>query len=231
VRARLERPIPLHRDIEGVARPSEDGSWQASLVADGHTYATAHVELGPADRSTWAGVPDQFADALARMVAHADVTPSGPRFVDFRRDRSSLPVTCFGCALPREQGGLYIPGQLAGEGVVSSTLELDEFDEGDGTLANAIGAAATDCSTRLGFHTIDGFWNDLIERNLITIAGTLDYRWLRPVPLTRRDYRVLGTPNGTEGRKLFGVAALLDTSGEPYVLAEGTWLTIPNPYV
>jgi hypothetical protein len=226
---RLERPVPYDADLEGFVEPAEDGSWVARVADGERVYVSGRIELGKAADERWADVPEHLRPALARMARNVDAAPDGPFLVDRAPE---VTHTCFGCARSRELGGLWLPEQTVGEdgNVAWSALDVsDEFDDGDGTLAAAIAAAATDCPTGVSFGTDEHFWTRLADDGKVAITGTLDYRWLRPVPLRGPDFRVLGTPLSFEGRKMLGTGALIDATRTPYVVSEGTWLTIPMP--
>jgi predicted amidohydrolase len=64
---------------------------------------------------------------------------------------------------------------------------------------------------------------DLLERDEFFLLGTMDVRYLRVAPVAMA-YRVAAKALGRDGRKFFGMSALVGEDGAAYAMAESTWI-------
>jgi hypothetical protein len=102
-----------------------------------------------------------------------------------------------------------------------------EFDDaralarGGGVLSTLVLTSAIDCSS--GICMPVAMQRELLELDQFFLLGSLDVRYLRVPPLDR-DYRVAAKALLRDGRKFFGLSALVDDAGTPYAMAESTWI-------
>jgi len=64
---------------------------------------------------------------------------------------------------------------------------------------------------------------ELLELDQFFLLGSLDVRCLRVPPLDC-GYRVAAKALRRDGRKFYGLSALVDDAGTPYAMAESTWI-------
>ena len=64
---------------------------------------------------------------------------------------------------------------------------------------------------------------DLLDRDEFFLLGTMDVRYLRVAPVAMA-YRVAAKALGRDGRKFFGMSALVGEDGVAYAMAESTWI-------
>ncbi len=234
ITGRLNAPVPLHEDLIAVVERHGDGQWVASLNASERELISGTVDLGPAGHETWAELPEDLDAAVTRMHSHVHDRPTGRTLRQFM-DPSGMGMPddkCFGCGRAVENGGLYLLGRAVAEDMILSDLAgAPEYEDADGRFPVAVAAAATDCGTGRCWNAIGReFLAALRNDGNVMFTGTLEYHFLRPMPPSGQEYRVLATQFGRDGRKYYGVSAF-DTSGVPYLVSKGTWIVVPNAYL
>jgi hypothetical protein len=126
---------------------------------------------------------------------------------------------CFTCGPDREPGDALrlLTGPVAGQpGVVAAPFDPPpDLTLPDGTVDSRVLWAALDCP---------GAWA-LGMGGQARVLGRLTAELRRPVPADA-PLLVTGRADGEEGRKGFGVSAVLDDRGEVYAVARSVWLTL-----
>jgi uncharacterized protein (TIGR00369 family) len=120
---------------------------------------------------------------------------------------------CFGCG-PANAAGLHLEFLLAGDGsVVCRTTVPDRFEGHPGYLHGGVIATLLD----------EIMSKSVRARGLLAMTRRMEIDYLRPVP-SCVPIRMEGTVVGSEGRKHWSQARILDTKGR--ILAEGKGLFI-----
>jgi hypothetical protein len=213
--------VPVEKDLTSTVGPGA-GHWAASLL-DGETeLMSAQIGLKRIRPRPKAGdvigkAPPERAGDLAELVA-TDV-PDAPPFFEETGDH---PIAgCFSCG-PEHPDGLHVYPRVVSDGVTCAAWRPSaEFNNGDGTLSIAVLTSAIDCSS--GICMPVSMQKDLLARDEFFLLGTMDVRYLRVAPAAIQ-YRVAAKALGRDGRKFFGLSALVGEDRVAYAMAESTWI-------
>ncbi|WP_243395150.1 hypothetical protein [Nocardioides currus] len=198
----LRQPPPLDTPLDVV---EDDGVTSARF--GGAVIASARVvdsELADVDPVA----PDE-----ARA---AEATYAGHRFHPF--------PTCFACGTGREEGdGLRIfPGVVSGERVAATWRPDPSLVEDFHTYVDA-SARASVASTWAALDCVGGWAGDLTER--LMVLGRMTAR-IDTLPVIGEEHVVVGATRGSEGRKTFTAATLVDADGRVVASAEHVWIAV-----
>ena len=221
VTARIRAGVPVEADLATKAT-AVDGGYAVS-VRHGEAdilSATADVRMFEAAQAPGHGIgqaPEDRADLVARLAA-VPVPDAPPFFVE----TGDHPIPgCFSCG-PEHPDGLHIYPRVVEDGLTCAPWHPGgAFDNGDGTLSEAVIASAIDCSSGICLPIQDQ--RDLIATDQFFLLGTMDVRYLRAAPASGA-YRVVARSLGRDGRKFYGLSVLAGDDGTPYAMAEATWI-------
>jgi hypothetical protein len=222
ISARLRAAVPVERDLTIVCWPADEGGYAVS-VRDGDTEvisATADVhefDEAPPPGTALAAIPENRTADIEQLAA-TPVPDSDPWYVE----TGDHPIPgCFSCGY-ENAAGLHIYPRVVEDGVTCAPwLSASEFDNGDGTLATAVLTSAIDCSS--GICMPVAMQRDLLDNDQFFLLGSMDVRYLRVAAASAR-YRVAAKALRRDGRKFFGLSALVGEDGTPYAMAESTWI-------
>jgi hypothetical protein len=221
ITARVHAGVPVDRALRAAATQS-DGAITVA-VSDGATeLISGTVEtFAPA----WAMQPgDQLTDAapghesMLSQMAAVDVPAREPFYVE----TGDHPIPgCFSCG-PENPRGLHVIPRVVSDGVIASARRPGaEFDDGNGAVSPLIQASALDCSS--GICMPLGLQQELLAEDKFFLLGTLDVRFLRLPPIGVA-YRIIGQALRRDGRKFYGLSAMVDARGGLYAYAEAIWI-------
>lgn len=128
--------------------------------------------------------------------------------------------TCVVCGPDREVGdGLRLfPGPVEGTPVVAAPwVPAEDLAGVDGRVASPIVWAALDCPSYFGGPV-----------GVLALLGRLAVDIRRPV-LAGEPHVVLGWGRGSERRKHYAAAAVMDVHGEVLAVSRATWIALPDP--
>jgi hypothetical protein len=162
-------------------------------------------------------IPLERSSDVAELASTA--VPDRPPFFEETGDH---PIPgCFSCG-PDHPDGLHIYPRVVADGIVCAPwIAAPEFDDGGGALSTLVLTSAIDCSS--GICMPVAMQRELLDLDQFFLLGSLDVRYLR-VPRAGATYRVAAKALLRDGRKFFGLSALIDDTGTPYAMAESTWL-------
>lgn len=190
-KVRLHAPVPLDRALE--LRTGED---QATLTADGRTFATA-VKTAPSSLNP------------PRRIRAGEVE-SLPRF---NRDLNPFP-TCFVCGHLRTDG-MGLEMRHTPEGGIAAVFDPTRVMARGLILAPRFLWAALDCPS--GYAALQ----DIGPGVLGTLTAEIHRRVVVGEPLV-----VIAERREVEGRKIASASALYDHEGDLVAYAETVWVTI-----
>jgi hypothetical protein len=226
ISARIRAGVPVDTPLRAELSPEREG-YSVAIVAD-QPVVTGTVCISALDKAAEPGqelsaVPAALAEAVGQ-IAQIGV-PDRPPFFE---ETGEHPIPrCFSCG-PEHPDGLHVYPRVVEDGVVCAPWRpAAEFDDarasagGAGVLSTLILTSAIDCSS--GICMPVAMQRELLELDQFFLLGSLDVRYLRVPPL-RHDYRVAAKALLRDGRKFFGLSALVDADGTAYAIAESTWL-------
>jgi acyl-coenzyme A thioesterase PaaI-like protein len=221
VTARIRAGVPVDGDL-AVEAYASDGGYAVTVRHGDGDIMSGTAELRPlvaprAPDDVIASPPEDRADLVARLAV-VPVPDAPPFFVE----TGDHPIPgCFSCG-PEHPDGLHIYPRVVEDGLTCASWQADgAFDNGDGTISEAVIASAIDCSSGICLPIQDQ--RDLIENDQFFLLGTMDVRYLRAAPATGA-YRVAARSLRRDGRKFYGLSVLADEDGTPYAMAEATWI-------
>jgi hypothetical protein len=220
ITVRLRAGVPVERPLD-VTATAVDGTTSLSVRDGDSELVSASVEivrlaeLGP-------GVP--IAAPPAERAADLDdlVRTPVPQRPPWFEETGDHPIPgCFSCG-PENPHGLYIYPRVVSDGRTCAPWKPSaEFDNGDGTLATAVLTSAIDCSS--GICMPVAMQRDLIDLDQFFLLGSMDVRYLRMAPAGGA-FHVAAKALRRDGRKFFGLSALVSDDGVAYAMAESTWI-------
>lgn len=219
--ARIRSGVPVEQELTVDIAPAKGGC--AIVLRDGAAEllsAMAEIaarETAPLPGEPIADVPAERSVDVAELAS--TLVPEAPPFYEQTGDH---PVQgCFSCG-PENPHGLYIYPRVVSDGVTCAPWRPDaEFDNGDGSLSAAVLTSAIDCSS--GICMPIAMQRELLDLDQFFLLGTMDVRYLRVPPIDFA-YRVAAKALRRDGRKFFGLSALVGEDGLAYAVAESTWV-------
>jgi hypothetical protein len=220
ISARIRAGVPVDTPLRAELSRDREG-YSVAMVAD-QPLVTGTVGIAALDKAAEPGqelsaVPAALAEAVGQ-IAQIGV-PDRPPFFE---ETGEHPIPrCFSCG-PEHPDGLHVYPRVVEDGVVCAPWRpAAEFDDGGGALSTLVLTSAIDCSS--GICMPVAMQRELLELDQFFLLGSLDVRYLR-VPPVQQDYRVAAKALLRDGRKFFGLSALVDAGGTVYAIAESTWL-------
>ena len=193
-----------------------------TILAGDAPLVTGTVEVALFDEAPEPGqelssAPPERADDIAQLASIA--VPDRPPFFE---ETGEHPIRgCFSCG-PDHPDGLHIYPRVVDDGVVCAPWRpAAEFIDGGRVLSTLVLTSAIDCSS--GICMPVSMQRELLELDQFFLLGSLDVRYLR-VPPVDRGYRVAAKMLLRDGRKFYGLSALVDEDGTAYAMAESTWI-------
>lgn len=222
INARLRAGVPVERDLTVEVWPADEGGYAVS-VRDGDAEiisATSDVRVldGPAEPgATLAALPEHIADDVSQLAA-TPVPDTDPWYVA----TGDHPIPgCFSCGYEND-AGLHIYPRVVDDGVTCAPwTSAADFDNGDGTLSNSVLTSAIDCSS--GICMPVAMQRDLLAEDQFFLLGSMDAHYLRVAPAAMQ-YRVAAKALRRDGRKFFGLSALVGGDSVVYAVAESLWI-------
>ncbi len=222
INARIRAGVPVERDLALEVWPADDGGYAISVRAGDAELMSATANVRTFDELPFVGtmlaaVPEDRASDVEHLAA-IPVPDCEPWYVE----TGDHPVpACFSCGY-ENAGGLHIYPRVVEDGVTCAPwASAAEFDDGDGTLATAVLTSAIDCSS--GICMPVAMQRELLDNDQIFLLGSMDVRYLR-VARASGAYRVAAKWLRRDGRKFYGLSALVAENGTPYAMAESTWI-------
>lgn len=222
INARLRAGVPVDRDLFVEAWAADEGGYAIS-VRDGETEvmsATADVaafDAPPATGTVLGAVPEHIAADVA-LLATTPVPDVEPWYVA----TGDHPIPgCFSCGY-ENHAGLRVYPRVVEDGLTCAPwTSAGDFDNGDRTLSIAVLTSAIDCSS--GICMPVAMQRDLLAEDQFFLLGSMDAHYLRVAP-AEMQYRVAAKALRRDGRKFFGLSALVGEDGVAYAIAESTWI-------
>ena len=224
IRAGVPVDAPLRAEVSAVdaTSGSAPANYEVAIIGGAQPLVSGAVDVARFEKPRQPGdelslVPPERANDVAQLAALA--VPDRPPFYEETGDH---PIRgCFSCG-PDHADGLHIYPRVAADGVVCTPWRpAAEFDDGGGVLSTLVLTSAIDCSS--GICMPVAMQRELLDLDQFFLLGSLDVRYLR-VPSLNRGYRVAAKALLRDGRKFFGLSALIDDAGTPYAMAESTWI-------
>jgi hypothetical protein len=225
IRAGVPVDAPLGADVSSGGSITAEGGCaplEVAIVRGEQTLVSGSVEIASFDKApepgqTLSDVPEHLVEPVAELSA----IPV-PERAPFFEETGEHPIPrCFSCG-PEHPDGLHIYPRVVEDGVVCAPWRpAAEFDDGGGALSTLVLTSAIDCSS--GICMPVAMQRELLELDQFFLLGSLDVRYLR-VPALDGAYRVAAKMLRRDGRKFFGLSALVDDRGVAYAVAESTWI-------
>jgi hypothetical protein len=133
---------------------------------------------------------------------------------------------CFVCGTSRQPGdGLRIfPGPVPGRALWAAPWTPDSSVTGaDGRVRPEVAWAALDCPSGIAAAEHAG-----LDQDTAILLGRMTAS-LTTLPAPGDQCRVIGWPDGGDGRKLTAGSALLGPDDEILAVAQAVWITVPRP--
>ncbi len=222
INARLRAGVPVERDLAVEVWPADEGGYAVSVRDSDTEIITATADIRVLDRpsargDTLAAIPEHIAADVAQLAA-TPVPDVEPWYVA----TGDHPIPgCFSCGYDNA-AGLHIYPRVVADGVTCAPwTSASDFDNGDGTLSTPVLTSAIDCSS--GICMPIAMQRDLLEQDQFFLLGSMDAHYLRVAPAAMQ-YRVVAKALRRDGRKFFGLSALVGEDGITYAVAESLWI-------
>jgi hypothetical protein len=214
VTARLRRPVVCDQALAVDVSPTE-GGYAVTLRSGDDALIDGSVRLAG---GASANETDAALEAALSEIAGTGADGRPPFF----EETGDHPIAgCFSCG-PDNRRGMHIYPRVAGDGLTCAPWHAgEEFDDGDGNISPMIVASALDCSS--GICMPVQMQRELLAEDQFFLLGSLEVRYLRPAPVAR-DYRIVATALGRDGRKFRGRSAMFDDADVPYATADALWI-------
>jgi len=236
VSGRLRAPVPLETLLQMGAVATERGA-DVTIHDGGTEYLSGNVEIR--DIPTLPGSPikeppEYLAEDLAELQKLAGTELSGSTLVEKYYQHChdagvSDEIDCYGCSERPHALKLYNRATEGGDLWTRWATEPEHVDSSD-RLAVSIVTAALDCSNLWVLMAREPDLGVQLRKDdkKLWITGTHTVHFLR-VPPIDVDYQVMTRFLRQDGRKGFTMAALLDSEGTPYAVAEAVSILIDVP--
>ena len=223
LQTRLHIPPPLHADLPfkiGDVPGHPDRQQITVTTTEGITVLSGWVSalpdpvIPPHTEALLAGLASPTADQLHRFEHYVEP----PR--DARMDTAAF-SGCFVCG-PDAPGGLSLRPRPVTDEVrwLPWHPHRDWRDRNGVALLPAI--AALDCTGAQGLHE-----HGLLEEGESLLLGTYDADVReRPTGHDAEDLRIVTTPAGRDGRKVYTDQGLFTPDGRPLILGRATWIVV-----
>ncbi len=221
ISARIRAGVPVEAPLH--AEASREGNAYTVAIHQGEQpLVSGSVEVARLDKAPQPGqeLGSVHAARVDDVRELADIAvPDRPPFFE---ETGEHPIRgCFSCG-PDHPDGLHIYPRVVSDGVVCAPWQpAPEFDDGGAALSTLALTSAIDCSS--GICMPVAMQRELLELDQFFLLGSLDVRCLRVPPLDC-GYRVAAKALRRDGRKFYGLSALVDDAGTPYAMAESTWI-------
>ncbi len=213
---RLHGPPLLETDLPYVVEGDDDGQRLRFRFTGG----------GATVLSGWAATssdePVVPAATVADLAARATLSDAErQRFADSVRPANEEFSECFGCGADNEVGL-----RLRTRPINDHQAWIDWTPDRrwvDGGMISALPAiAALDCTSAMPLHDLG-----VMEEQETSLLGTYDGEIHRRPPARAVDsYRIVTSPRGRDGRKVYADIGLFDPEGNVYITGCATWIVL-----
>jgi hypothetical protein len=222
INARLRAGVPVGRDLAVEVWPADEGGYAVSVRDGDMEIITAMADVRANVRpstpgDTLAAIPEHITDDVEQLAA-TPVPDVEPWYVA----TGDHPIPgCFSCGYDNAAGLHIFPRVVEDGETCAPWASAALFDDGDGTLSTAVLTSAIDCSS--GICMPVAMQRDLLAQDQFFLLGSMDVHYLRIAPAAMR-FRVAAKALRRDGRKFFGLSALVGDDGTPYAVAESLWI-------
>ena len=229
VNGRINRPVPLNAPIE--MKVEGEGPYRVEMVSGAETVLSGTVTL--VDDADARRLPAHIEEHMESMAAQIGVTPEGPTVIQYRDALvgDTAPERenhCYGCS-ERDHAMKIASWHLPSDDLLSTWDIEAEQVEPDGNISPTSIVSALDCTNVLVIKAKDEAEAQKdCERGIGWLTGTHGVFFLKEAPADK-SYRMITRNLSREGRKAVSIAALFDTDGTVYAVAEDILIQVTFP--